>query len=596
MKYDAKDLTDMANAVRANALRAVRSAHSGHIGIVLGASDIITSVYANFMHCGSDRFVLSAGHGSAMLYSVLKLAGYDIGDLTSFRKMGGLPGHPEMSIPGVDATTGPLGQGVGMAVGYAIAHKIQKKPGKVFCLCSDGDLMEGISAEAITFAGRYRLDNLILLWDDNRISIDGVAQTDFQIPMRMKAAGWNVLKGVDGHDFAQINRALDIATKSGRPTFIQCKTEIGHDSSVAGTAVAHGLGIGDIELDDLIQKYTSLRGETLWNAYSQSRVCCLAPDMHIQTPMVDVIKWSGDISTRKLSAKYLQELLFNNINLIGGSADLGGNTGARVESSVHITTKNNYTGNYINYGVREHAMGAIMNGIAAAGLRPYGSTFLAFSDYMRPAIRIAALSKLPVIYVFSHDSVAVGEDGPTHQPIEQLASLRLIPNLNVFRPCNSTEVAYAWQTAVQETSRPSAIILSRQDFPQIETPTNANAGRGGYIIMPANKRDVKITLIATGSEVPLAVSVAGLIGDDVQVVSMPSVEIFRAQSDEYKQQIMRGFVVAIEAAASSPWFEFADAVVGIDKFGFSGDGKTVYKQMGMDANAIATDILDKIKR
>ncbi|MFQ6739377.1 MAG: transketolase-like TK C-terminal-containing protein [Alphaproteobacteria bacterium] len=595
MKYDSKDLTEMANAVRANALHAIRAAKSGHVGIVLGASDIITCVYANFIHCGTDRFVLSAGHGSAMLYSVLKLAGYDIGNLSSFRKMGGLPGHPEISIPGVDATTGPLGQGVGMAVGYAMAQKIQNQPGNVFCLCSDGDLMEGVANEAIAFAGHYKLDNLILLWDDNGISIDGTAQTDDDIPKRMRAAGWKIIRHVDGHDFDELNWATSKAIASGKPTFIQCKTEIGHMSSVAGRPAAHGLGISNIELDDLIQRFTSLRGETLWNMYSQSRVCCLSPDTNIDVPNVEPIKWSGEISTRQLSGKYLQELLFHNTKLIGGSADLGSNTGARVESSVPVQSSV-FNGNYINYGVREHAMGAIMNGIAAAGLRPYGSTFLAFSDYMRPAIRIAALSKLPVIYLFSHDSVAVGEDGPTHQPVEQLASLRLIPNLNVFRPCNSTEVAYAWQFALHETSRPSAIILSRQPFAQIETPSDAEMGRGGYIILPANKRDVKITLIATGSEVPLAVSVAGLLGDNVQVVSMPSVETFRQQSAEYKQKIMRGFVVAIEAATSSPWFEFADAVVGIDRFGFSADGGTVYTQMGMDAKTIAQDILDKMKR
>lgn len=591
MKYDAKDLIEMSSAVRAGALRAINSAKSGHIGIVLGASDIITSVYANFMRCGLDRFVLSAGHGSAMLYSVLKLAGYEIGDLTSFRKAGGLPGHPELSISGVDATTGPLGQGVGNAVGLAIAAKIQNNGGRVYCLCSDGDLMEGVAQEAIAFAGRYKLNNLILLWDDNGISIDGVAQISTNVPEQIAAADWNTIS-INGHDMDDINRALSTAQNSDRPTFIQCKTEIGHESSIAGTAAAHGFAVGDIEMGELIQKYTSIRGETLWATYAIKRICCLSPNLTIQTPNVDIPRWTGLGSTRKLSAKYLEELLFYGTPLIGGSADLGSNTGARVDSSREIKP-DDFSGNYINYGVREHAMGAIMNGMATAGLRPYGSTFLVFSDYMRPSIRIAALSKLPVIYVLSHDSIAVGPDGPTHQPIEQLPSLRLIPNLNVFRPCNGTEVAIAWNTAIQTTTGPTAIILSRQEFEQIETPVSADVNRGAYIIYSSPNKNVKMTIIATGSEVPIAINVATIIGNSVQVVSMPCVEIFRKQDSKYKQEILRGFVVAIEAAASAPWLEFADAVVGIDRFGISDDGNKVYENMGMNAEAIANEILYK---
>ena len=592
MKYDAKDLIEMSHAVRAGALRAIKSASSGHIGIVLGASDIITTVYANFMRCGADRFVLSAGHGSAMLYSVLKLCGYEIGDLNTFRQYGGLPGHPELSISGVDATTGPLGQGIGNAVGLAMAAKIKNDNSRVYCLCSDGDLMEGVAQESIGFAGHYKLNNLVVLWDDNRVSIDGRAQTDNNIPARMIAAGWKVIKNIDGHDFNAINRALTTAQNSIWPTFIQCKTHIGYESSLSDTAKAHGLAMGDIELNELIQNFTSLRGETLWNQYAASRICCLSPNLDTSIPDIEPPMWSGSGSTRKLSAKYLEDMLFNGVKLIGGSADLGGNTGTRVPSSRDIT-QDDFSGNYINYGVREHAMGAIMNGLVTGGLRAYGGTFLAFSDYMRPSIRIAALSKLPVIYVFSHDSVAVGEDGPTHQPVEQLASLRMIPNLNVFRPCNGTEVAWSWQTALHDTQHPTAIILSRQEFYQIPTPENANIGRGAYIIQPTQKP--KITLVATGSEVPLAIQVANIIGKNVQVVSMPSVETFRKQDDKYKQQILQGFVVAIEASTSAPWFEFADAVVGIDSFGFSAPGEMVYKKMGMDAQAIANSILNQIK-
>ena len=593
MKYTATDLKEMSNVVRSDALRAVLSANSGHVGIVLGAADIITAIYANFLRRGRDKFVLSAGHGSAMLYAALKLAGYRLPPLETFRKIGGLPGHPEYGLDGVDATTGPLGQGVGAAVGMALAEKIKKSDGRVYCLCSDGDLMEGVAQEAVAFAGRYKLNNLIMLWDDNGISIDGAAQVDIDVPARMRAAGWTVMS-IDGDDAATLNRVLRDAAKHARPTFIQCKTQIGAASSVAGTPRAHGYGLGTAEMTRLIEGFDSVRGRELWAAMALAATDVMAPDAF--TGPVDVAAPAAPehISTRELSGMYLDALLTAGIPLVGGSADLGGSTNAKVKASIEITP-DDFCGNYINYGVREHAMGAIMNGLAACGLRPYGSTFLVFSDYMRPAMRVAAISGLPVIYVLTHDSVAVGEDGPTHQPIEQLPSLRMMPNMNVFRPCNMAEIAYAYRTAIANGTRPTSIILSRQKIRQIPSPVDADMARGAYIIRPARGRDVKITLLATGAEVPLAVLVAEKLGPDVQVASVPCVAAFRGAPAEYKARILRGRVIAIEAAAAAPWFEFADAVVGIDRFGLSGDGDAVLSALGFDADAIARDVLRAVK-
>lgn len=598
MKYDSKDLQEMASAVRSAALKSIISARSGHVGIVLGAADVVTDIFANFMRRGTDRFVLSAGHGSALLYSVLSLAGYELPPLDSFRKIGGLPGHPEFGIPGVFATTGPLGQGIGNAAGLALAEKIQKTDGRVFCLCSDGDLMEGVAQESISFAGRYKLNNLVVVWDDNGISIDGAAQTDIDVPARMLAAGWRVIT-TDGHDFDEITRALNAAMRGKAPVFIQAKTVIGRGSSAAGTPRAHGLGLSMAELDKLAADLWSERGMELWSEFSSESANATdampawsAPDLSNINVTWDM---DTDAATRELSGIFLSRLMDENPNLIVGSADLGGSTNVK-NAAVRDIMPGEFVGNYINYGVREHAMGAVMNGLAAAGLRPAGSTFLVFSDYMRPSIRLAALSGLPVIYVFTHDSVAVGEDGPTHQPIEQLPSLRLMPNLNVFRPCNGPEVAAAWTFALSDTARPSCIVLSRQKVRQIATPADADLSRGAYIIRPARGGRVRATLIATGTEVPLAVATAEKMGAGVQVVSMPCVSMFRAQSDAFKKEILRGYVVAIEAAAAAPWFEFADAVVGIDEFGASGDGAAVYEKYGFDADIIARQIEKNIKK
>lgn len=597
MKFDSKQLKEMSGAVRAGSLYALRNAHSGHVGIALGSADIITTIYANYLRNGMDEFILSAGHGSALLYSVLKLAGYKIPSLKTFRRLGGLPGHPERGIDGVTATTGPLGQGVGNAVGIALGKKIlnskrKNDSGYVYCLCSDGDLMEGVANESIAFAGLYKLNNLIMFWDDNGVSIDGTALTDLDIPMRMMAAGWNVIR-VDGNNFKDLDRAIITAQKSKKPTFIQCTTVIGLGSSVAGTSHAHAFELSDSELLKLEEKFTSANGLKLWARVAKQKFKSVELSRKEKKYSINNISVSDNISTRELSGKYIEKLLKSEPYLIGGSADLAEST--RTKTFLHKDiTPTDFSGNFINYGVREHAMAAIMNGLCMTGLRPYGGTFLIFSDYMRSSIRLSALSKLPVIYVFTHDSIALGEDGPTHQPIEQLASLRLIPDLNVFRPCNAAEVANAWDAALAEKSRPSCIVLSRQKFLQIDTIDLEDIKKGGYVIRKSETKRPRITIIATGSEVPLAVTVANKL-KNAQVISMPSVEIFREQPKEYKNKILQGYVVAIEAGATAGWFEFADAVMGIDNFGTSGDGAEVYKHFGFDADVIAAEISKKLK-
>ena len=590
MKIDSKNLHEMSNTVRADALRAVAAAKSGHVGIVLGAADIITMIYAVFLNPARDRFVLSAGHGSAMLYAVLRLSGYNIGDLKSFRQIGGLPGHPEFGIDGVAATTGPLGQGIANAVGMAIAAKHNKTGGRVYCLCSDGDLMEGVAQEAIGFAGRYGLDNLVLLWDNNGLSIDGVAQVDKNMSMRMRAAGWTV-RAADGTDMNELYDA--ISAPAVGPLFVRCNTTLGQGASVSGTARAHGFAIDEAEITNLIKHLDSATGRDLWRKFARGHKKS-ENIKYANVPRVSVPQKKVAMSTREMSGEYLAAVMRTGADIIIGSADLGQSTNMRVPGVREISA-DNFSGRYINYGVREHAMAAIMNGMAYVGVRAAGSTFLVFSDYMRGAMRLSAISGLPVVYVLTHDSIAVGQDGPTHQPVEQLAGLRLIPNMNVFRPCNMAEVAWAWQTALSETNRPSCIVLSRQSIAPVGDAILGEIKCGGYVVYESGAARVKMTIVATGAEVPLAINVAQILGGAVQVVSMPSVGHFRAMDEKYRDKILAGTVVAIEASVTAPWFEFADIVVGIDDFGLSGAPDMVYRACGFDAEKIARAIRTKIK-
>ena len=590
MKIDSKNLHEMSNALRADGLRAVVAAKSGHVGIVLGAADIVTLIYTVLLNPARDRFVLSAGHGSAMLYAVLKLSGYNISDIKSFRQIGGLPGHPEFGIDGVAATTGPLGQGIANAVGMAIAAKHNKTGGRVYCLCSDGDLMEGVAQEAIGFAGRYNLDNLDLLWDNNGLSIDGVAQTDKNVSMRMRAAGWTV-RMADGTDMNELYDAINSPTNG--PLFVRCDTTLGQGASVSGTARAHGFAISESEIINLIKHLDSKIGRDLWRKFARGHKKS-EKIKYANVPKVSLPQKTVAMSTREMSGEYLAAVMKQGADVVIGSADLGQSTNMRAQGVREITA-DNFSGRYVNYGVREHAMAAIMNGMAYSGVRAAGSTFLVFSDYMRGALRLSAISGLPVVYVLTHDSIAVGQDGPTHQPIEQLAGLRLIPNMNVFRPCNMPEVIWSWQTALGETNRPSCIVLSRQAIAPVGNAVFGEIKYGGYVVYKSFAARAKMTIIATGSEVPLALDVARILGGAIQVVSMPSVAHFRAMDARYKDKILAGTVVAIEAASTAPWFEFADIVVGIDEFGLSGPGDMVYRACGFDANKIANAIRTKMK-
>jgi transketolase len=402
----------------------------------------------------------------------------------------------------------------------------------------------------------------------------------------MRAMGFNVMS-VRGNDIESLEHALDRAEKSSHPVFIQCKNVLGRASSLANKSSAHGFALSETEMLSLISKNSNAEGVRLWDVVKRRPIGESVRAVNA-IKRVRVPKVPERISTRELSGIYLDLLMKSGADLIIGSADLSNNTNVKTSSAKEVSA-NNFNGNFINYGVREHAMAAIMNGLSVDGLRAVGSTFLVFSDYMRPAIRIAAMSGLPNIFVFSHDSIALGEDGPTHQPIEQLPSLRLIPNLNVYRPCNMTEVAYVWNSAIANMDAPSAIILSRQKFKQVPTPSDVDLSRGAYVICPAKSSRVKTTIIATGSEVPLAVEIASRY-KNVQVVSVVNVNDFRKQDSKYKLSILRGCVIVIEAANATPWFEFADAVIGIDKFGASGDGETLYREYGFDVDKIIKEI------
>ena len=430
----------------------------------------------------------------------------------------------------------------------------------------------------------------MLLWDNNGISIDGVAQTDKNVSMRMRAAGWTV-RAADGTD---MNELYDvISAPAAGPLFVRCDTTLGQGTSVSGMARAHGLAVGDAEIKELINHLDSVTGRDLWRKFARTHKRT-EKIKYTNVPAVSLQQKTSAVSTREMSGEYLAAIMKRGADIIIGSADLGQSTNMRV-AGVREITADNFFGRYINYGVREHAMAAIMNGMAYAGVRAAGSTFLVFSDYMRGAMRISALAGLPVVYVLTHDSVAVGPDGPTHQPVEQLAGLRLIPNMNVFRPCNMAEVAWAWQTALSETNRPSCIVLSRQAIAPVGDAIIGEIKFGGYVVYESGAARVKMTIVATGAEVPLAINVARILGGAVRVVSMPSVAHFRAMDEKYRDKILVGTVVAIEASVTAPWFEFADIVVGIDDFGLSGAADMVYRACGFDAEKIARAIRTKIK-
>jgi transketolase len=649
-----------ADTIRVLAAEAVQKANSGHPGMPMGMADVAIVLWTQFLRhnpadpgwWNRDRFVLSAGHGSMLLYALLHLSGYDLplSELQRFRQWGSkTPGHPEYGLtPGVETTTGPLGQGIGNAVGMAMAERWLathfNRPGfpiidhYTYVIASDGDLMEGISHEIGALAGHLRLGKLIVLYDDNGISIDGPTSLAWSedVLARFTAYGWHTQR-VDGHDPQAIAEAIRNAqAEATRPSLIACRTHIGYGSpNRQDSHKAHGepLGVEEVRLtkerlgwpteveffipDEVREWMRSLGAqgaarqaewEAMFARYAEAypqEAAALRQAMSGELPA----DWDADLkfnwgagqalATRAASGQVLNAIAPRLPTLIGGSADLTPSNNTRPQGVAAITPQD-FSGRYIHFGVREHGMGAILNGISLhGGLRPYGGTFLVFSDYMRPAIRMAALMHLPVIFVFTHDSIGVGEDGPTHQPIEHLTALRAIPNLYVFRPADANETVIAWRVALERRHGPTALILTRQALPVLEQSTEG-AARGAYILLEApGEGEPQVILMASGSEVHVAVAAAqALLAEGVRarVVSMPCWELFEAQPLAYRQQVLPPQIrarVAIEAGATLAWGRYVGldgVVIGLDRFGASAPAKVLFEQFGLTAEAVVTAV------
>ncbi|MBD3620453.1 MAG: transketolase [Chromatiales bacterium] len=640
---------DLANAIRALSMDAVQKAKSGHPGAPMGMADIAEVLYNDFMRhnptnpdwCDRDRFIMSNGHGSMLPYSVLHLTGYDLPmeELKNFRQLHSrTPGHPEYGYaPGIETTTGPLGQGISNGVGMAIAEKALaarfNKPGheivdhNTYVFLGDGCMMEGISHEACALAGTLGLGKLIALYDDNGISIDGEVEGWFtdDTPQRFEAYGWHVVRNVDGHDPAAIKAAIEEARSvTDKPSMIQCKTIIGWGSpNKQGKEECHGAPLGDDEIklvretigwnhgpfeipDEIYAgwdaKEKGAAAEAAWNekfeayrkefpelaAEFERRVMnkALASDWEAQADaFIKAVAEKGDtIATRKASQNAIEGFA-GFTDFMGGSADLAGSN-LTLWSGAKPMRHNNAEANYINYGVREFGMAAIVNGISLhGGFVPYGATFLMFSEYARNALRMAALMKIRHIEVFTHDSIGLGEDGPTHQPVEQTATLRMIPNMSVWRPCDAVETAVAWKMAVKKADGPTSLILSRQNLAhQARTDDQIAAiERGGYVLKDCDGTP-DVILIATGSEVALAVGAAeAMSGKKVRVVSMPSVDHFEAQDAAYQESVLPKSVTArvvVEAGVPDGWYKYASTIVGLRRFGESAPAGDLFKEFG----------------
>ncbi|MDN2711672.1 transketolase [Janthinobacterium sp. SUN118] len=652
--------TKMANAIRALAMDAVQKANSGHPGMPMGMAEIAVALWsghyrhnpANPKWQNRDRFLLSNGHGSMLHYALLHLTGYDLSmdDIKAFRQMHSkTPGHPEVDItPGVETTTGPLGQGIANAVGMALSEQLLaaefNKPGHdivnhyTYAFVGDGCLMEGISHEVCALAGTLGLNKLIALYDDNGISIDGKVEGWFtdDTPARFEAYGWNVIRAVDGHDVAAVAAAIAAAKAASKPTLICCKTIIGKGSpNLQGGDKVHGAALGDKEIAAVREyigwdaapfempadvyaawdaKQQGALLEADWNerfvAYSREfpqQAAELTRRMQGDLPaafetalsaaIASCVEKKENIATRKASQNAIQALASSLPEFLGGSADLTGSNLTNWKECVAV--RSGQPGNHINYGVREFGMSAIMNGITLhGGYIPFGATFLTFSDYSRNALRMAALMKLRSIFVFTHDSIGLGEDGPTHQSVEHVSSMRLIPNLDNWRPCDTVESAAAWGAAVRRKDGPSTLIFSRQNLPYQERSAEQieNIYRGGYVLNDV--ADAKAILIATGSEVELAVAAASALaaeGINVRVVSMPSTDVYDRQDAAYKAGVLTKGVprVAIEAGVTSFWYKYVGlegAVVGIDTFGESAPAGVLFKHFGFTVDNVVAKV------